>query len=234
MIKKVQDESNWISIADMMTALMIIFMFIAINYIVQIIEYKYVEEEIYNSLQSEFNEEIKNEDIELGPDGTIRFRTDSFNLFETNKYYLTEYFETELRDFIPRYWSILNDEKYLDFIKEIRIEGHSDTQPPKNGEDSYTYNLKLSSKRANAVLSFLRTQPSYQNASLEEKGRMDFLFTSIGFSYARALNNNKNYVHLDSNKIVNNDISRRVEFRIITSNEKLVEKIYQKQSENGE
>jgi hypothetical protein len=32
---------------------------------------------------------------------------------------------------------------------------------------------------------------------------MDFLFTSIGFSYSRALNDEKNYVHLDSNKIVN-------------------------------
>lgn len=232
MIRKNQDESNWISVADMMTALMIIFMFIAINYILQIIEYKYVEEEIYNSLQSEFNEEIKDGDIELGPDGTIRFKTDEFNLFKPNSYRLTDYFQKELKEFIPRYWKILNSEKYLDYIKEIRIEGHSDTQPPNNGEDSYTYNLKLSSKRANKVLSFLREQESYQKASKAEKNRMDFLFTSIGFSYARALNDDKKYIHLDSNKIVNNDISRRVEFRIVTSNEKLVEKIYEKQSEN--
>jgi len=51
---------------------------------------------------------------------------------------------------------------------------------------------------------------------------MDFLFTSIGFSYSRALNDEKNYVHLDSNKIVNDALSRRVEFRIVTSNEKLI------------
>lgn len=233
MIRKNQDDSNWISIADMMTALMIIFMFIAINYIIQIIEYKYVEEEIYNSLQTEFNKEIEEGDIELGPDGTIRFKTEDYNLFEINSFELTSYFKQELKDFMPRYWKILNSEDYLSYIKEIRIEGHSDTQPPVTGEDSYTFNLTLSSKRANQVLSFLRKQPSYKNASLDEKRRMDFLFTSIGFSYARALNDEKKYIYLDSNKVVNNDLSRRVEFRIITSNERLVEKIYEKQSSDG-
>lgn len=33
MLGRKTDDSNWISIADMMTALMVIFMFIAINYI---------------------------------------------------------------------------------------------------------------------------------------------------------------------------------------------------------
>ncbi|MCB0476089.1 MAG: OmpA family protein, partial [Flavobacteriaceae bacterium] len=182
MIGRSQSDSNWISIADMMTALMIIFMFIAVNYIVQIVEYKFIEEDIYNSLQAEFEKEIENENIELGPDGTIRFKTGSSNLFENNQYRLTSEFENVLQDFIPRYWGIINSDKYLDYIKEIRIEGHSDTQPPNNGEDSYLYNLKLSSRRANAVLAFLREQPSYKDVSSEEKERMDFLFTSIGFS----------------------------------------------------
>ena len=210
-------------------------MFIAINYIVQIVEYKFVEEDIYNALQIEFTKELENGHIELGPDGTIRFKTNDSNLFQINQYRLTNAFEKALEDFIPRYWGIINSEKYLDYIKEIRIEGHSDTQPPSNGEDSYLYNLKLSSSRANAVLGFLREQVSYQNASEEEKERMDFLFTSIGFSYARALNDDKKYIHLDTNKIANNKFSRRVEFRIITSNEKLIEKIYKHQeSENNE
>ncbi len=235
MIQKKQNDSNWISVADMMTALMVIFMFIAINYILQIIEYKFVEEDIYNTLQKEFAQEIESGDVNLGADGTIRFNPEgNKNLFSSNSYYLSDEFETVLADFIPKYWEIISSDDYLDYIKEIRIEGHTDTEPPNTREDSYYYNLKLSSRRAASVLNFLRNQPAYKDASPEEKQRMDFLFTSIGYSYGRTLNDDKEYTYLDSNKVVNNDLSRRVEFRIITSNEKLAEEIYQKNEEDEE
>jgi outer membrane protein OmpA-like peptidoglycan-associated protein len=120
---------------------------------------------------------------------------------------------------------LTSDTSYFEYVKEIRIEGHADTKPPNNGEDSYLYNLDLSSRRAAAVLEFLREQPIYLAASQQEKSRMDFLFTSIGFSYSRALNKEKEYVHLDSDKTVNDDLSRRVEFRIVTSNERLIDAI---------
>ncbi len=227
MLGRKTDDSNWISIADMMTALMVIFMFIAINYITQVIEHTFVQDEIYNKLQEVFNEEIKKHEIELGPDGTIRFNSpNSDNLFEINDDKLTPGFKMSLSSFIPKYWEVLtSDTTYFDYIKEIRIEGHADTKPPKNGGDSYLYNLDLSSRRAASVLKYLREQPVYKEASEKEKSRMDFLFTAIGFSYSRALNEEKNYVHLDSNKIVNDNLSRRVEFRIVTSNEKLIEAI---------
>lgn len=227
MIKKRTEDSNWISIADMMTALMVIFMFIAVNYIIQIIEHTFVQDEIYNKLQEVFNEEINKKDIELGPDGTIRFNSQSLdNLFETDKDELTEGFKNTLNSFIPKYWNVLtSDSTYFDYIKEIRIEGHADNKPPKNGDDSYLYNLNLSSRRAASVLKFLRQHSVYLDANINEKSRMDFLFTSIGFSYSRALNKEKKYVHLDEDKVVNDDISRRVEFRIVTSNEKLIDEI---------
>ena len=57
---------------------------------------------------------------------------------------------------------------------------------------------------------------------------MDFLFTSIGFSYSRTLNEEGNYVYLDSNQITDNQKSRRVEFRIVTSNESLAEELIKK------
>src|SRR5690606_1434136 len=225
MLRRKTDDSNWISISDMMSALMVIFMFIAINYIMQVIEHAFVQDEIYNKLQAVFDDEIKRHEIELGPDGTIRFNSlTSDNLFETNDDKLTPAFKKILAHFIPKYWEVLtSDTTYFDYIKEIRIEGHADTKPPINGGDSYLYNLDLSSKRAASVLKYLREQPVlYKKASDKDKSRMDFLFTSIGFSYSRALNDEKNYVHLDSNKIVNDALSRRVEFRIVTSNEKLI------------
>ncbi|WWC84206.1 hypothetical protein PIECOFPK_01939 [Mycovorax composti] len=42
MLRRKTDDSNWISISDMMSALMVIFMFIAINYIMQVIEHAFV------------------------------------------------------------------------------------------------------------------------------------------------------------------------------------------------
>jgi len=239
MFQNNSSQSNWLSIADMMTALMVIFMFIAINYIIQVIEHTFVEEDIYNKLENEFKEDIKDDKIELGPDGAIRFRLDDDNeeqnLFEDEGKTLaepTEYFKGLLVDFLPRYWAVLtSDTTYFDFIKEIRIEGHADPQPyfkkgdAKIEEVSYLNNLELSQNRAKNVLKFLREQPLYLDADDKVKSRMDFLFTSIGFSYSRMINDEGNFIYLDSNKVTNLDMSRRVEFRIVTSSDKLINKI---------
>lgn len=219
------EDSHWMSISDLMTALMVIFMFIAINYIMQVVELKYVEEDIYNALRNEFEEEIEKGEIQLGPDGTIRFNSSRDILFDVNSPKLTWSFKKKLNSFIPRYWDVIKSEKYIDFIKEIRIEGHSDTQPPVTGEDSYSFNLFLSSERANEVLLFLRKHPSFKNAPKEEKDKIEFLFTSIGFSYSRALNEDRAYTYLSDNKKVDNRLSRRVEFRIITSSGSLLNEI---------
>lgn len=220
-------DSNWISISDMMTALMVIFMFISINYIIQVVEFTFVQDDIFNKLGDVFESEISEGKIKLGPDGTIRFNSlNDNNIFESNQDVLTPAFKAMLSEFIPKYWGVLtSDSTYLDYVKEIRIEGHADTRPPGNGMDSYLYNLDLSSRRAASVLKYIRAQPVYKNAPSAERSRIDFLFTSIGFSYARALNAEGKYVHLDRNKVVNDDLSRRVEFRIVTSNEKLLENL---------
>lgn len=234
MLNKPQEESNWISVADLMTALMVIFMFIAINYILQVIDHTFVEEEIYNKLEEVFEKEIEEQEIELGPDGTVRFKAESGkNLFAPNRSEMSAEFREALDGFIPKYWEVLtSDTAYFKYIKEIRIEGHTDTVPPYGtGLDSYIYNLNLSSRRASSVLDYLRQNVVYAEASASERERMNFLFTSIGFSFSRALNDQKEYVYLSDNKQVNNELSRRVEFRIVTSNEKLVDAITNK---NGE
>ena len=235
MLSKPNEESNWISVADLMTALMVIFMFIAINYILQVIDHTFVEEEIYNKLEEVFEEEINEEEIELGPDGTIRFKAEpGKNLFASNRSRISAEFQEALDNFIPKYWEVLtSDTAYFKYIKEIRIEGHTDTVPPYGQfEDSYIYNLNLSSRRASSVLDYLRQNAVYQEATVAEKRRMNFLFTSIGFSFSRALNDDKEYVYSSDNKQVNNEFSRRVEFRIVTSNEELINAI--KKSNGGE
>lgn len=230
MYKQVEANNYWISFSDLMTGLMVIFLFIAINYIIQVIENKFVSQEIYNQLKEQFDKEIKNKDIELSPNGTIRFRPRGDKmLFKTGKYYLTKDFKTALDEFLPRYIKIVTDSNYIEYISEIRIEGHTDTIPPKREKygyiDSYTYNLALSSKRAQSVLNYLRNSSSYKQLSSDVRKRLDFLFTANGLSFSRALNADKKIVYTDNNKVIDNNLSRRVEFKIVTSNEKLAKKI---------
>ncbi|MEQ8534787.1 MAG: hypothetical protein RIB86_23245, partial [Imperialibacter sp.] len=61
------------------------------------------------------------------------------------------------------------------------------------------------------------------------KTRLEFLLTANGMSYSRALNSEGQVVYTSENKVIDNDKSRRVEFRIVTSSEKLVRKIYDEQ-----
>ncbi|WP_422005269.1 OmpA family protein [Roseivirga pacifica] len=223
---KKKDEVNWVSFTDLMTGLMVIFMFIAVNYIVQFIEYKFVEEDIYNSLKDEFSKEISEDEISLSPDGTITFNPPEQNLFALSSAELSSSFQASLNDFIPRYLEQITSDGKIDKIKEIRIEGHTDAIPPKANVDSYEYNLWLSSNRAQNVLKHIRSHPSYQSLSDDVKSKLEFLFTANGLSYSRALNENGNIAYLDSIKTIDNKLSRRVEFRVVTSNESLIESMY--------
>ena len=229
MYKQTEENNYWVSFSDSMTGLMVIFLFIAINYIVQVIENKFVSQEIYNQLEEYFEKEIEKNDIELGPDGTLRFRPrENKMLFSIGSSSLSKDFKTSLDEFIPKYIDIVTDSNYIDYISEIRIEGHTDTIPPRNGVykmDSYSENLSLSSERAQSVLSYLRSSESYQVLPKDVRNRLDFLFTANGLSYSRALNSEKEIVYTAKNKTIDNNLSRRVEFKIVTSNEKLAEKI---------
>jgi len=62
--------------------------------------------------------------MEINPDLEIKFNKDDIN-FETNKYDLPENFINILKDFIPKYLKIINNQKYSDKIKEIKILGHT-------------------------------------------------------------------------------------------------------------
>ncbi|QSE96555.1 OmpA/MotB family protein [Fulvivirga lutea] len=227
-MRRSKNESNWISLADMMTGLMVIFMFIAINYILQIIEYKFVENDIYNALLEEFKKEIESEELDLSPDGTVTFNPENKILFNTGSSRLTRDFNDILDDFIPRYIETLSNFENIDYVKEIRIEGHTDNDPPKSGEDSYKYNLNLSSNRAQNVLDKLRNSNAYLTLPDSMKDRLEFLFTANGMSYSRALNKSSEIIYASSDKEIDKNLSRRVEFRVITSSDKLAEEIYSK------
>lgn len=224
-------ESHWIPLADLMTVLMIIFLFMAISYMA-IVERRQKEqnkifkdyEESKVSLYEELNEAFKNDfekwNLKLDLDLSIKF-TNPRVLFGIGSAETTPYFREILSDFFPKYLSVVMQEKYQSKISEIRIEGHTDTKPIGLSNDPYIDNMKLSQDRARNVLAFLRTQSSFINLRKKEKSQLQYWLTANGLSYGRAVD--KNYkISFDSKEPIDEDKSRRVEFRIVTTSEAII------------
>ena len=64
---------------------------------------------------------------------------------------------------------------------------------------------------------------SIKNYPLEQRKLLDYWFTAIGLSYGKTLDADGNLTH-ETGKPVDMDGSRRVEFRIITKGEEVLEK----------
>ncbi len=235
------NESNWRSFSDIMTGLMVIFMFIAISYINEVQkkqqqrdiifeEFKATKEELFSELENSFKDDFNEWEVELDKDLSIKF-TNPEVLFESGQTSIRPYFSTILNDFLPRYFDILLQDKYEDKIIEVRIEGHTDAVPaPLFDRDPYIGNIKLSQQRSANVLKYFRLMDYYQNLNSTKEQRLQFWLTANGLSYGRTLDENKELTAI-SGKPVNNSYSRRVEFRIITSSENLVDKVIKELSE---
>jgi outer membrane protein OmpA-like peptidoglycan-associated protein len=227
-------DNFWIPYADLMTVLMVVFLFISIAYmgLVQFQkkeqdkifeEYKNSKESLYNDLNNEFRDDFQKWNLELDRDLTIKF-TNPEVLFESGKSDITPKFQSILVEFFPKYLSIILQEKYKDKVAEIRIEGHTDNVAIYKTEDSYIDNIELSQNRSRNVLSFLRNLKFYKSLDYKKEKMLKFWITANGLSYGRTLDNNKNLTYT-SNKPIDKENSRRVEFKIVTSSEKLVDKV---------
>ena len=134
---------------------------------------------------------------------------------------ITPYFQGILTEFLPKYLKVVLQNKYKTKIAEIRIEGHTDTKAIGRTLDPYIDNMELSQGRARNVLAFLRTQQCFSNLQPEQKERLQYWLTSNGLSYGRTVDTNYN-ISFFSKRAVDNDKSRRVEFRIVTTSEAII------------
>lgn len=153
--KSTAEESQWLSVSDLMSGLMIVFLFISIalmrsayidrdKVIVEkekikgiVSAYQENKTAIYDALQVEFSEDLKKWDAEIDPnDLTFTFKSPDI-LFATGKDQLTEKFKMVLDDFFPRYLKVLTTagkitdqgdiKPFKSSITEVRIEGHTDS-----------------------------------------------------------------------------------------------------------
>ena len=165
------DEENWLSVSDIMSGLMMVFLFIAIVYIRPWMEQKEVikevivrtdtvEMDLLADLEREFRDDLPRWDAEIDPDQlTFRFRSPEV-LFDLGSDVLKERFRTILADFFPRYLAVL--QRYRAEIEEVRIEGHTSREwrGTTNLDEAYFRNMALSQGRTRSVLELVMTMPA--------------------------------------------------------------------------
>ena len=217
------------SVSDLMTGLMVIFLFVAVAYMIQVeknqsvlTEYVETKQHLHDRLVNEFKGDTAKWKMVVGKDLSMKFKEPEV-LFKMGSGELQPKFVEILDEFIPRYLNILLTDSLRERIQEIRIEGHTDDLRMVNyGKDSYLSNVLLSQERAYNVLRYIREMPSFERYTPEQRKLLDYWFTANGLSYGKALDSNERYAALSGDSI-NKEKSRRVEFRIVTSGEEVLE-----------
>lgn len=225
--------SQWISLSDMMTWLMLVFLLIAILVMSEIqedekeknkvlLEYSNVKNEIYKDLKKAFEEKEQDWDMTIDDDLTIKFSNPEV-LFEANSSIIRPRFSFILEEFVPEYLEIIDSAKYDNKIKEVRVEWHAG----RCLESEYWICLNLSQWRANSVLQNIFSNSTFLNFDSRQQQKIKFLFTSNGMSDWKNLDSGWEYIYY-SNKDLDPWVSRRVEFRIVTNSEELVDELLNK------
>jgi len=217
-----------------MTGMMLVFMLLAVVYMVQVqqvaTDLRDTKGKIYTALEKEFGRDLKKWDAEILPNLTIRFKNPEA-LFEVGKEEPKPKFVEILNDFVPRYLEIVERQEFKSSIKEVLIEGHTSPEFGKNkdvdidklslseSQRVHLNNIGLSQDRAWWILAkFLEITKStaqeslvFKKIHLHELGSADPIFRSDGVS-------------------VDEQASRRVEFKIVTNAEERLEEIAAKLS----
>ncbi|MHB8544331.1 MAG: OmpA/MotB family protein [Leptospirales bacterium] len=212
-------EDHWIPLSDLMTGLMMVFLFIAITYMIKVdaatykikqiaIRYDQLHTDLYIDLQKEFKNDLPKWGAELHKDLSVRFKEPDV-LFDTGSDRLKPKFMNILNDFFPRYIAILFSDKYKNSIREIRIEGHTSSvwNDISSSDDAYFKNMELSQARTRSTLQYVLTLPTVQN----KKDWLRQLLTANGLSSSKLI--------YDKNGKEDSLRSQRVEFRVRTDAE---------------
>jgi outer membrane protein OmpA-like peptidoglycan-associated protein len=222
----VGEESHWIPLTDLMTGLMVIFLLIAVSYMMQVeadaarikdvaVAYSEIKDALFEDLNREFQPDLSKWKAQLlKNDLTIRFSEPEV-LFAPGSSELKGEFQLILQDFFPRYIRILTSKKYRDSISEVRIEGHTSSvwNGVTSADDAYFLNMELSQARTRSTLAYVLSLP----ADHDQVAWLRRFVTANGLSSSRLI--------LDSKGEEDVTRSRRVEFRIRTDAETRLAKI---------
>lgn len=227
-------EDYWISLSDMMTSLMMLFLLISVIYMIKVQDsvkvpqiYKETTQGLNHALKKEFDKDLSKWGAVIDKDLTVRFQQPDI-LFATGSSVLTPRFKEILDDFFTRYLKIMMSKAFINNIEEIRIEGHTSSmwEGEPDPEKAYFKNMNLSQERTRATLEYLMTSERIHLTEDQKKWLMKH-FSAIGFSSGHPLNaQGRDVSHGESEDY---HLSQRVEFRVRTNIERKVADIVEKQ-----
>lgn len=165
---KEDGESQWLPISDLMSVLMMVFLLIAVSYMLKVylekekieevaITYNKLQNELYEDLSTEFDEDLKKWNAEIDKASlSVRFKSPEI-LFDMGSANLKPEFKTILANFFPRFITILYKDVYRNDIDEIRIEGHTSSywRTETTEDKAYIHNMELSQNRTRNVLEYV-------------------------------------------------------------------------------
>lgn len=219
-------ENEWVSIADLMSGLMIIFLFFAVSYMYDVqqnqhrirqvaVAYRDLQTALYEDLLREFKGDLPRWRATLDRETlAIRFGEPEV-LFRVGSAEVSPRFQDILSEFFPRYIRIIASDAYRDNVEEIRIEGHTSSEWVHNvqEDEAYFLNMHLSQDRTRSVLHYCLTLLD----DVAQKAWARRHITANGLSSSRpilAVSGEEDMAR-----------SRRVEFRTRTNAEKKVVEI---------
>ena len=234
-----EETSYWLSYSDMMAALLLIFVLIISLTMMQAKrQYEEKEQELAKNQQQieeqkeqirtqqeqldkiigirgelieALRDEFEGSDLKVSVDpqtGAIAF--DSHVLFDSGKFDIKETGAEFLDAFLPRYFNVLLGEGFRDFVSEIIIEGHTDSN------SSYMYNLEISQQRALSVAKYCLDETT-STLTVEQIDELKKIVTANGRSYSNLI--------YDEDGKENQEASRRVEFKFRLKDEEMVEEM---------
>ncbi len=234
MFRRENDEtSNWISTTDLMSGMLVLFLFISVLLTQQENETKgklkainenaiIAQRELQNSLNREFGAKgLSRYNLNSGDDlskvGHASF-FDGESRFKQGSAGLTDDFENELRAFLPKYLRAIKqcDDKDKNLIKEIRIEGHTSSEWHDNvsPDQAYINNMELSQARTRAILEFALEEPSLREFRPLIKEKL----TANGLSSSKLK-------YKPGTNVEDKEASRRIEFRVVVNDDRTIKAI---------
>ena len=235
MRKRENDETSiWISNTDLMSGLLVLFLFIAILMNQGLSEAQdeikkitgasnEVRRELQESIKQNFSaEEIKRYNLDQENNVGAASFDKGDGRFLVGSSELTPEFRATLQVFLPKYIKSISDiyEKDPDKIKEIRIEGHTSTEwfANNNGQlvtanDAYIKNMELSQNRTRAIIQFALSLPELvpYHSLIKEK------LTANGLSSSQIIKKEDGSEDFDASRII--------EFKVVVNDEATVKAI---------
>lgn len=217
----------WLPVSDIMAGLMMLFMAIAVFFMLKVqnekqeIEHAKMQMEeiaevyqalrvsLYEDLRREFEQDLPRWGAEIDKETlVVRFREPDV-LFDVGDASLKPRFREIINDFFPRYVAVITAPRYRDHIAEVRIEGHTSSQWNRaiTGDPAYLRNMTLSQDRTRAVLQYALFRPDI----LSEKEWLKTKVTANGLSSSQLI--------LDDDGNEDPERSQRVEFRVRTDSD---------------